>query len=150
MYKYQGFPGRFTIPLRSAGRPEVSLEKTTRTQVLILLQKDEKSDSNHNFLERLIESIPFLEDKKNVSILFLPQAPNWKAIKTAFPSCVFIFSIGFHYADLNLQLKAPFYQMVRFRSQFFITTPSLSEWKNNKQVKLHIWQQLKSIEKLPQ
>lgn len=148
MYKNKGFPGVFTVSLRGEIVESPQLRPSEEIRALILLQKNEDTPDNHTFLERFLAAIPFITDHSEVKLMFTDSCPSWTTIREAYPNCKFIMLLGFSYENIGLQFRQAVGQLLPFRSFHFMELPKLEEWKDNKELKLHIWQQLKTIETL--
>jgi hypothetical protein len=148
MYKNKGFPGVFTVTLSGEKCPRLHLQESNEIRALILLHKNEDTPENNTFLERFYTAIPFAEDESEVKVLFTDSSPQWSAIHEAYPNCGFILLIGFSYSNIGLQFGKATGQLLSFRSRHLMEVPELKKWKDDKQLKLQIWQQLKTLETL--
>ncbi len=149
MYKNKGFPGIFTVPLSGEPHSYSKLEGSKKTRALILLHKNEDNENNQAFLQRFLKAIPFMDEESEVDLVFLESTPNWPTIRDAFPHCMFFLFIGFTYAEIGFQFGQTTYELIRFRARYMMQVPELEKWKDNKDLKLQIWQQLKTVKNLP-
>lgn len=149
MYNIQRFSGPFTVPLRGIENTTQELTGSPKAQIVILLQKEDETEENHRFLQKFIEAIPFKHEDTKVAVLYVESPPSWSQVQKAFPEFYALLSIGFDFSELELQFRSAPYLLVKFKSHFLMRVPTLAEWKEDKNAKMRIWKELKTIPSIP-